>query len=51
MAIKDIKEAGTYVDVPTRRINMEQKWAKNIRGGVFPPNKKAEYAALHICAA
>lgn len=32
--VNDIRESGTYVGVPARRINMEQKLAKNIRGGV-----------------
>lgn len=31
--VNDIWESGTYVGVPARRINMEQKLVKNIRGG------------------
>ena len=36
--VNDIRESGTYVGVPARRINMEQKLAKNIRGGGIPPD-------------
>lgn len=36
--INDIKESGTYVGVPARRIYMEQKFAKNISGGGIPPD-------------
>lgn len=51
VVIKNIVEYGTYVGVPVRRMYMEQKLIENIPGGVFHPNNKTEYVALHICAA
>lgn len=37
VVISDIKESGTFVGVPARRMNMEQKSPKN-SGGVLQPN-------------
>ena len=36
--INDIKERGTYVGVPARRIDMEKKLAEKYRGGGIPPD-------------
>ncbi len=36
VVVKDIKESGTYVGVPARRIDMEEKSVKNAGGGIPP---------------
>lgn len=36
--VNDIKESGTYVGVPARRIDMEEKSVKKFGGGGIPPD-------------
>ena len=39
VVISDIRESGTFVGVPARRMNMEQKKTKNAEGGDCPKTK------------
>lgn len=41
VVIGDINESGTFVGVPARRMNMEQKKVKNAGGGGIPPDSKS----------
>lgn len=36
--VNDVKKSGTYVGVPARRIDMEEKSVKKMRGGGIPPD-------------
>lgn len=52
VVVNDIQESGTYVGVPVRRIDMEEKSVKKCGGEKgFYPNNRTENVALHNCAA